>query len=170
MRGYANRGKQLEANILTANRYYDMSGLAVVVQMPTPVKILRIVRNQVTGVLQKSTIDFYGTIKGGRAIYFDAKETKKPSFPLSNLEEHQAEHMRKQEKVGATCFIVLEFTQEKEYFLIPFPILEAYLRAAAEGGRKSIPLKDCQERQDIFKLSTSQGYLNYLEPVINIYQ
>lgn len=165
-----NRGKVLEKNIVQANAYYIQEGRAHITQMPTPVNITRVVANKVSGYLTRSTIDFYGSIKGGRAVYFDAKETNEPRFPVANetkLHPHQIAYLEQQHLLGALCFLVVEFTAEREVYIIPWPVVAKYLKAAAEGGRKSISLKDCQDRDDIFKVSTSKGYLDYMQPALD---
>jgi recombination protein U len=163
---YANRGKVLESNILTANRYYDQWEKAVIIQAPTPVHIQKVIKNRVTGFLKgKATVDFYGTFKG-QALYFDAKETTRPSWPLDNLEAEQIVYLDKQAKQQAICFIVLGFVKEREEYVLPWKVIKEYQANMAAGGRKSIPLADCRERDDIFKVSTAQGFLDYLEPVI----
>lgn len=165
-----NRGKVLEKNILQANAYYIQEGRAKITQMPTPVNITKVVANKVSGYLTRSTVDFYGTLKGGRSVYFDAKETNEPRFPFADetkLHPHQIEYLAEQHLLGALCFLVVDFTADHEAYVIPWPVVAKYLKAAEEGGRKSIPLKDCQEREDIFKISTSRGYLDYMRPALD---
>lgn len=163
-----NRGKVLEKNIIQANAYYEHSKLAVITQMPTPVDITKVIANKVTGFLTRSTVDFYGTLKGGRSIYFDAKETNEPRFAVANntkLHEHQIEYLRKQHLMSSLCFLIVDFTAEREAYLIPWPVVAKYLEEAQTGGRKSIPLQDCREREDIFLIGTEKGYLDYLAPI-----
>jgi recombination protein U len=164
-----NRGKALEKNILQANAYYEQQRRAIITQMPTPINITRVVANKVTGYLSRSTVDFHGSLKGGRAIYFDAKETNEPRFAVADntkLHPHQIEYLAKQHLLGALCFLVVDFTAEHEVFVIPWPVVARYLKEAADGGRKSIPIKDCFEKDDIFRVETSKGFLDYLEPAL----
>jgi recombination protein U len=170
MAGRGNRGKILERNILQANAYYEQRGQALITQMPTPVNITKVVANKVSGYLTRSTVDFYGTMKGGRSVYFDAKETNEPRFPVANetkLHPHQIEYLGKQHVLGALCFLVVEYTAEQEVYVIPWPVVAKYLKEAAEGGRKSIPIKDCQERDDIFRIQTAPGFLDYMQPALD---
>jgi recombination protein U len=164
-----NRGKALEKSILQANAYYEQQLRAIITQMPTPVNITRVVANKVSGYLSRSTVDFYGSLKGGRAVYFDAKETNEPRFAVANdtkLHPHQIDYLQRQHLLGALCFLVVEFTAEHEVFIIPWEVVAGYLKDAAAGGRKSIPIADCMTRNDIFKVETNKGFLDYLDPAL----
>lgn len=167
-----NRGKVLEKNILQANAYYDQQGRARVVQMPTPVNVTRVAGHKVTGFFGRSTVDFYGTLKGGRAVYFDAKETAVNTFEVLNesvMHPHQIEFLDTQHRLGAICFLVISFTKYKEEYLVPWPVfMEVYARAKllpARSKGKSLHYNDCLGRSNVNLISTKKGYLDYLGPL-----
>ena len=171
---FKNRGQVLERNVLQAAAYYEMRGEAVIVKMPTPVKVTKKDKGQVTGYFEKSTVDFYGTIQGGQAVYFDAKETGSGRFALTNekvMEPHQIKHLDLQHNMGALAFILLDFTAEKETYCIPWPVfLEYYEKAAAlpKGARgKSLKIADCREDQRILTAPVQHGYLDFLSPYLS---
>lgn len=159
----ANLGKKLELLIDITNIMYREEGLADVVKVPTPVRIMSVSGSIVRGVKQHGYIvDYIGVVKG-HAIAFDAKETKGKSFPLKNLHEHQYNMMKSWNDNGSTTFLIVNFTELNEYYLLPFVILEECWNNAKEGGRgtKSIPLKTFQEKCKMIKKHGS--YLDYLE-------
>jgi recombination protein U len=167
---HANRGKLLERDIDVAAKYYAFQKKASIIQMPVPVKIKRRQQNgDVLGVMQTSTVDFYGTIEGGRAIHFDAKETTLKSFPMANVHSHQVKHLETEHNLGAISFILVSFVNENEYYIIPFSVFKQYWDHAQSLGKgergKSIPIKDCRERDDIIRLQTTGGYLNIVEAI-----
>ena len=171
---FKNRGQVLERNVLQAAVYYEMRGEAVIVKMPTPVNIQKNVKGLVSGYLQKSTVDFYGTIQGGQAVYFDAKETGSGRFEMTNtkvMEPHQIKHLDLQHNMGALAFILLDFTAEKETYCIPWPVfLEYYEKAAAlpKGARgKSLKIAECREDPRILSAPVQRGYLDFLAPFLS---
>lgn len=172
--GLANRGMGLERIILGANNYYGIAGVAEVVKMPTPVRVKTVTKTgEVKGYFEKSTVDFYGTLKGGRSIYFDAKETKEPRFDIANeskLGQNQVNFLNKQHALGALCFLVIDFTRQGEAYLVPWPVAVEYynrgINLPPRARGKSLPILDCQERPDIYRIDTTKGYLHYLESVL----
>ena len=125
---YANRGAMLEELISWSNEQYASKGIARVDKIPTPVKILNIVRNKVTGFLErKSTVDYVGIIPGGRMICFDAKETKEENiFPLSNVHQHQMNYMEQIHNFGGKAFLIVYFSFHNKHFRLDYTVLKYY--------------------------------------------
>lgn len=173
-RGRGNRGKSLEMDIETANMFYKMRKIARIDKAATPIKNLGPLHgrfNEFRACYDKaSTVDFYGSVKGGKAVYFDAKateiETRYPIADKALFKPHQIEFLNEQHSLGALCFLVIDFTKLREAYFVPWPVVMEYLEAAAAGGKKSIPYSDFVERSDLYKISTAQGFLDYLEPII----
>lgn len=160
-----HRGDVLEDLILITNDYYKEQGYAQVDKIATPVKVMEINQNkQVTmGYFdKKSTVDFIG-IAQGVAIAFDAKETKRLSFPLSNIHRHQYEYMESFNTHGGYAFVILNFTLKEEYYLLSFELIKEFIQQAELGGRKSIPY---EAMKDAIPIPLIHGrILNYLEAV-----
>lgn len=159
----ANRGNALELLIEIASRHYRMKRLARLDKAATPTKNIR-------GRLvyaEKSTVDFYGTVKGGRSVYFDAKSTRnKTSFPLKNIKDHQTDFLQEQAELGAAVFFLIEFAEQKEFYYLPYSIARQYIDEAAEGGRKSIPYDDFRANPAIQEIKGAPGILlDFLAPI-----
>src|SRR5690606_40099634 len=115
----------LESDIDLTNQYYLTHQIAVIHKKPTPIQVVDVsypARNKAKIVeayyRTPSTTDFNGIYKG-KYIDFDAKETKsKTSFPLTNIHEHQIEHMRAVLHHGGICFIIIRFTIHDETYLL----------------------------------------------------
>lgn len=140
----ANRGQVFEDFINFTNEQYKNSGIALIHKRPTPVKVLRTQGNRIISAVydSKSTVDYDGCYQG-RAIYFEAKSTReKTRFNLSNISNHQIEHLEKAEANGAICFLLIEFAIFHEVFFVPFSIMRHYLLNASLNGAKSIPYQD----------------------------
>lgn len=162
-RSHANRGTLLEKMIDTTNKQYRRKGVADIRKIPAPVKIIRAKGGRVVGHVQKGEwVDYVGVYEG-RAIAFDAKETSsKTSFPLSNLTGHQYELLKSWHGKGAKAFLVVSFVKLKKFYLLPYEVLGEYWEAVKEGGRKSIPHKDFEDRCK--EVKSESGYvLHYLK-------
>ncbi|MFB5193161.1 Holliday junction resolvase RecU [Alicyclobacillus fastidiosus] len=140
---YANRGMALENLIETTNQTYLNRGWAVVHKRPTPVKILRTIGTSIVSAHLEapSTVDFNGVYQG-RAIEFEAKSTKEDRFPLKNIHDHQVEHLRMCNKVGAITFCIIEFAKHQEVFFVHANMIVNAWDEAKKGGRKSISYDD----------------------------
>ncbi len=145
------RGEALENLVLASNAYYHKHGVCRIDKLPTPVKVVSVEgASKVTeGYFEKkSTVDFYGVVQG-HFIAFDVKVTGAPSFPLKNVHEHQVEYMRDVDSQGGITFLIVEFSKNGRFFLLPFEILNDYYVRSKSGGRKSISIMDFPESLEI---------------------
>lgn len=141
---YGNRGMTLEKDINQTNEYYLESNQAVIHKKPTPVQIVTVDYPKRSAAVireayfkQPSTTDYNGIYKG-KYIDFEAKETKGSSLPLSNIHEHQIEHMRAVQEHGGICFLLVRFSSKEETFLLPANDLFSAWDRQFHGGRKSL--------------------------------
>jgi len=164
--GQGNRGMVLEQLITYANQQYMTKGLAVVHKRPTPVKILRSQGSRiVSAVLEsKSTVDYEGCYKG-HSLQFEAKSTQSnSSWALKNIHDHQIEHLRLSESMGAICFVILEFARRGEIFYVPAQLVVRAYDAALRGGTKSMPYDDIE--RVCYQVQSGRGVvLDYLAVV-----
>ena len=85
---------------------------------------------------KQSTTDYNGVYKG-RYIDFEAKNTKsKTSFPLSNIEQHQIDHLKRVIKHGGIAFFIIQFQSRQEVYLLDASFVINFWE---NGERKSIP-------------------------------
>lgn len=166
-RSHANRGKRFESLINSTNKQYLNNNYADIRKIPTPVLILEVVGNDVQGKLESpSWVDYSGVFKG-RAIVFDAKETKIKNFPLKNLTKGQYELLRSWHLKGAASFLLICFwieqKNEPEIYYLRFNQLEAAWLEKERGGAKSIPLK--YFREHCTRIRSGIYTVHYLEAV-----
>lgn len=161
-----NRGMGLETLITTANAAYNSKGIALIDKLPTPIKVTKSNGKRIfDGFFQaKSTVDYYGVYQG-RPIIFEAKSTKIESrFELKNIHDHQIQHLRTCESMGAICFVILEFSKRNEIFYVPAQLMIRVWDTAQLGGPKSIPYDDIAV--SCYKLTSGRGVvLDYLAVV-----
>lgn len=157
---YANRGMTLEYLIELTNNQYKRDGVAVVQKIPTPVKVVKSYQGgKISGHWEKkSTVDNVGCFKG-KYICFDAKESEKASFPLSNIEQHQINHMKSIVENGGIAFLVIYMRKYNKYYKLDFKQLELFMQ---QEERKSIPLNYLEEHGQEIGCDNNGYVLNYL--------
>ena len=164
-KNYANRGMYLEQILTMANQVYMKKGMAAVFKVPTPTKVLYKNCNGYRVPIKafydsKSWLDYVGVVDG-KAVTFDAKETKsKTSFPLSNIKPHQVYAMKCWNQCGGVSFMVIHFKTQDEYYLTPSESIIHSFEESLKGGRKSIPHK--QFKTDAIRIQSGHGvYLDW---------
>ena len=137
--GYGNRGMDLETLLNETNEYYLEKDIAVIYKKPTPIGINKVRFENNKQVIKEayfksqSTLDYNGIYKG-YYVDFDAKETlSKTAFPLSNIHEHQLEHIRRIDRHGGIAFLIIKMNSA--YFIL--------------GAKKIIEFVDNNERKSI---------------------
>lgn len=129
----------LEAELNDSNKYYLENNIAVIYKKPTPIKVVKKINEKIISAYfeKPSTTDYNGLYQG-KYIDFEAKETKKKSFPLSNIHKHQINHMENIQKHNGICFLIVRFTNINETYLL---FASDFLNFINNETRKSIPLE-----------------------------
>lgn len=166
---YANRGLNLENLINDTNKYYLDNNIAVVYKKPTPIGIVDVEFTRNSKLIKKgyfaskSTLDYNGLYKG-KYIDFDAKETNnKTSFPLSNIHQHQIEHIKRIINCQGIAFLIVK-TIQGIYFLKG----EDFLIYIENNKRSSIPLSFIYDKACLIK-ETYNPPLDYLKVIDKLY-
>lgn len=172
---YSNRGKSLEDDINITNKFYLDSKMGIIHKKPTPIQIVKVHYPKrsaaviTEGYFQaKSTTDYNG-IYQGKHLDFEAKETKnKTLFPLSNIHDHQFEHMQAIIDHGGICFFIIRFTVLDETFFIPAENVLHYWKQDLGKRTKSIPYETIKEK-GVFIPFKYQARVDYLKIVNKLY-
>lgn len=166
----SNRGMDLENDINLSNEYYRNKGLALIHKRPTPINIVKVDYSKGAKIVdayfeKQSTTDYNGVYQG-RYIDFEAKNTKnKTSFPLSNIEKHQIEHLKAVLSQNGIAFFIIQFQTFNEVYLLDASyVIDFY----EHGERKSIPYDVIKDKGILIKQGFSPR-LNYLDAVIEKY-
>lgn len=144
---YKNRGMFLENLINESNTYYNSISKCAIYKKPTPIKVLNVsYPSSKSHIIDKavfsniSTLDYNGIYKG-KYIEFDAKECKsKTAYSLSNIKEHQINHIRNIIKLGGIIFIII--FMNNEFYLIKGTTLIEFID---KNERKSMEYKYIKE-------------------------
>ena len=123
------RGSTLEEMVNMANEIYRKEGIALIQKIPTPIKPVEFDSERRTISLayfeQRSTVDYMGILQG-IPICFDAKETAQRNLPVANIHPHQVEFMREFDRQGGLTFLLVHFSADDMYYLLPFEVLNTY--------------------------------------------
>ena len=167
---YGNRGMNLEEDINQSNEYYKSKGLCLITKRPTPINVVKVDYSKGPIITQayfekQSTTDYNGVYKG-RYIDFEAKSTlKTTSFPLSNISQHQIDHLKAVLAQGGIAFFIIEFAKlDKVYLLDAKFVIDFY----EHSERKSIPYEKFLEVGHEIKRGFAPR-LDYLPIIEEIY-
>ena len=117
-------GEAFETAIEVSLAWYESMGLLKVNKTPEPVK--QIGRKDAKGHFlacheSKAQVDFSGTMRGGRAIRFEAKQTDTGKFERNRVKENQMQDLESHDKMGALCFVLLCFGNSR-YYRVPWSV------------------------------------------------
>ncbi|MBQ7916447.1 MAG: Holliday junction resolvase RecU [Firmicutes bacterium] len=175
--GYFNsrglRGSVLEEMVNISNESYRKKGIALIQKIPTPIKPVEFDSARRTISLayfeQRSTVDYIGVMQG-IPLCFDAKETAQKNLPVANIHPHQVDFMREFNRQQGLAFLLVHFSMDDAYYLLPFEVLNTYFDEAGEHkGVKTIPREIFEER---FRIQQHVGgiQLHYLKAVVEYYK
>lgn len=166
---HSNRGMDLEELINQSNNFYLEENIAVIYKKPTPITIVDASFDSHGRVITKayfkepSTLDYNGLYKG-KYIDFDAKSTQnKTSFPLSNLHDHQYNHMKSIIEHGGITFLII--SMNSNYYLLDGKDIIDFVNS---NDRKSIPFSYIEEKGYIIDKKI-RPRLDYIKVIDKIY-
>ncbi len=85
----------------------------------------------------KAEPDYGGTIApSGRAIFYDAKTTRRTALDFDNLHAHQIGFLERMAQLGAIAGFLVEFSRCSEVYFLPIQVLARWRQSVA---RKSLP-------------------------------
>ena len=167
---YGNRGMFLENIINDSNTYYNSIDKCLIFKKPTPIKVLNVTYpTDKSHLIDKavyssiSTLDYNGIYRE-KYIEFDAKECHSTtSFPLSNIKEHQLEHIKRVIKQKGIVFLII--FMNNEFYLLKGETLIEYIN---NNKRKSIEYEYLKNNSYKIKESYTPR-LKYLDSVDEAY-
>jgi len=85
----------------------------------------------------KAEPDYGGTLApDGRAIFYDAKSTRRDLLDFDNLHDHQVAFLERMARVGAIAGFLVEFRRYSEVYFLPIQVLTKW---RLNSRRKSLP-------------------------------
>ena len=117
------QGKRFEAYIDISLRYYQQQHLAVVEKTPEPMRPTKnLGGGKFIAFFEKAAQpDYKGTLKGGRAVVFEAKYTAAGRIEQDRVTPEQAERLDDHLAAGALCFVIVGF-QAGQVYRVPWEV------------------------------------------------
>ena len=109
---------------------------------------------------KKAQVDFCGTMRGGRAVRFEAKQTDTEKFERKRLTDDQMDDLRDHQKLGALCFVLLCFGFD-HFYRVPWQVWENMKEIY---GRKHVTEKDVQK----FRIPCTAGVIKILHGIVDV--
>lgn len=156
--GYKSRleGETFENIIESACRYYRDNGIAEIEKTPEPFRVERPAeKGKFFGHYEKrAQPDFKGTLKGGRAVCFEAKHTSADKIEMRRVTDDQAARLESHHKFGALAFVLVSFGLS-HYFSVPW---EVWATIPEKFGRKFVTPQDLKP----YEVRIKCGILDFL--------
>ena len=167
---FGNRGMFLENIINDSNTYYNSIDKCLIFKKPTPIKVLNVsYPTNKSHLIDKavyssiSTLDYNGIYRE-KYIEFDAKEChSKTSFPLSNVKDHQLEHIKKVILQKGIVFLIIFINNE--FYLLKGETLIDFIK---NSNRKSIEYEFIKNNGYLIKESYTPRLI-YIDAVDEAY-
>lgn len=151
-------GSYFEAMISGSCDYYLDRGLAKIEKTPEPMKPLgpKNYKGQFLACYTKQAQpDYKGTLKGGRAVVFEAKHTDDDRIEYNRLTKEQRDDLEHHHKLGAVAFVLVSMSLT-ECFRVPWP---AWRDMAATYGRKYMTRDELLP----YKVPVVAGFVKFLD-------
>ena len=119
-----NNGQQFESLIEKACLRYKVLGKAFIEKTPEPMKPLHQPNKKgqfLACFVKHAQPDYKGTLKGGRAVVFEAKHTDDLRIDQRRVTDEQALALSKHEQMGALTFVLVSFRFEN-FYCVPWNV------------------------------------------------
>lgn len=156
-------GALFERQIAGSLDWHQDRGLMKADKTPEPMKPIRPMgkNGQFLACYEKrAQVDFSGTMYGGRAIRFEAKQTDSDRFERKRLTDEQMDDLREHQKLGALCFVLLCFGFD-HFYRVPWQVWE---------DMKSIYGRLYVKEDDVlrFRIPYTSGVIKILHGILNV--
>lgn len=139
-------GRGWEAALRQVHNAYASAGRAIIHKTDPPVRQIRPGKaGKFYGCFSGTgPVDFWGCIKGGRTVAFDAKHCSGKRWPYKGLEPHQARKLRAVHSMGGLAFVALRMAGST--WVLPWAELDRRWTKVhtkeAKRGEMSVSLDD----------------------------
>ena len=156
-------GATFENQIAGSLQWHFDRGLLKADKTPEPMKPIRSMGKGghfLACYEKKAQVDFCGTMRGGRAVRFEAKQTTSDRFERTRLTDKQMDDLRDHQKLGALCFVLLCFGFD-HFYRVPWQVWEEMKEMY---GRKYVTEKDVRQ----FRIPYTAGVIKILHGILDV--
>lgn len=149
-------GEYWENVIGAACRWYSRMGIAEIQKTPEPMRPVRSLGNGkfVAYYEKMAQPDYKGTLKGGKAVVFEAKHTDSGRLLRDVVSSEQEAQLNRHMALGAECFVMVSFGFER-FFRIPWAVFRDMKK---RFGRKYVTPLDLGQ----YEVKYKGGVLRFL--------
>lgn len=154
-------GQIFEEQIQKSLAWHEERGIMKAAKTPEPMKPVGkpLPGGHFEAVYTKAAqVDFSGTIRGGRAVRFEAKQTDTGRFQRTRLTEEQMDDLRAHEKLGALCFVILAFGVD-HFYRVPWKLWDTM---KSTFGRCYVTENDLQQ----YRIPFTAGVIKILSGLV----
>lgn len=152
-----SNGEHFESLIEAACLFYKVSGQAFIEKTPEPMRPIRGANRQgqfVACYTKQAQPDYKGTLKGGRAVVFEAKHTANGRIERNRVTDEQATALDVHNELGAVCFVLVSF-RFQNFYRVPWRI---WRNMSEYYGKVSVNEQDLKPYQvDIMQFLNGLG-------------
>ena len=151
-------GEHFENMITASLNWYCDKGVAFVEKTPEPMKPLRKPDRQgrfLACYTKQAQPDYKGTLKGGRAVVFEAKHTDDDRIEYNRLTKEQRDDLEHHHKLGAVTFVLVSMGLT-ECYRVPWPV---WRDMADTYGRKYMTRDELLP----YKVPVVAGFVKFLD-------
>lgn len=143
------RGRKSQRNGKVFEKYIERSciryrtlGLADIKKTPEPMRPVGVLNKRMGWFKavydKKGQPDFLGTLKGGRSIMIEAKNTDSTLMPFDRIARHQEKDLESTMRLGGLALVLLSFNL-KTFYCIEW---SEWIKLKETIGKKSVNEKD----------------------------
>ena len=154
-------GQTFEDQITASLVWHEERGILKAAKTPEPMKPIgpKQKGGRFTAVYVKAAqVDFSGTMRGGRSVRFEAKQTDTDRFERKRLTDEQMDDLRGHEKLGALCFVICCFGFD-HFYRVPWRIWD---NMKATFGRQYVTEEDLRE----YRIPYTAGVIKILSGIV----
>ncbi len=150
-------GDNLEGLIKAACMYYEDRKIASIEKTPEPMHIIKnLGKGRFIAYFEKQAQpDFKGTLDGGQAIVFEAKNTRVDKIEQSRLTKEQKDSLQKHYELGAMAFVLVSINLQSFYRVH----WETWRDMKELFGHKHMTVEELKP----YKLKMTNGIIRFLD-------
>lgn len=160
-------GKIFEMDVERSCIRYRSLGIADIKKTPEPMRSIGVLNKRLgwhKAIFEKKgQPDFLGTLKGGRSVMIEAKNTNSTRIEFDRIEPHQAKDLQSTTDLGGLALVLIKFNSDKvdksgrktRYYCIEW---SDWIEFKDTIGKKSLNEKDLVDHQ----VKVENGLINFL--------
>ena len=134
------RGDQGEAVVTMQHQLAALRGIGHVIKVPTPT----VGRQGALRFCSRSTVDYYGVLRGGQAVVAECKRVATGRWQRHFVADHQAAALDQAHHLGALALLLIVYGPQCQLYAVPWYLAREWRGAGpAELADFRVAMGDC---------------------------